>query len=49
MQILLDGYFQKIKKEKYPNTPKITDELDALEEIINAFKSETGNNEPPPQ
>jgi len=46
MQILLDGYFQKIKKEKYPNTPKTTDELDALEEIIFAMK-QTGNNEPP--
>ena len=49
MQILLDGYFQKIKKENYPNTPRITGELDALEEIIYAMKSEAGNNESSPQ
>jgi hypothetical protein len=47
IRVLKEEYFRKIKMEDYPNTPKITDELDALEEIIDRELSENNQNEPP--
>jgi hypothetical protein len=47
IRVLKEEYFRKIKMGDYPNTPKITDELDALEEIIDRELNENNQNEPP--
>lgn len=45
LRVLKKEYLSKLKDERYPDTPKLSAELDELEQAINTIQKDAGKTE----